>query len=102
MLRDILAIKKFSRLQAAQQAELESLQLLVKLDTLHFLICVNYNTLNNILPRCTIYYTISRVMLNYLKATAVFCKRLVKVCYKLPLYKRLAQDSFCNYSSAAL
>ena len=30
-------------------------------------------------------------MINYLKATAVLCKRLVKVCYKLPLYKRLAK-----------
>ena len=29
------------------------------------------------------YYTIPRVMLNYLKATAVLCKRLVKVCCKL-------------------
>ena len=34
----------------------------------------------------TLYYTILRVMLNYLKVTVVLCKRLVKVCYKLPLY----------------
>ena len=30
-------------------------------------------------------------MLNYLKVTVVLCKRLLKVCYKLPLYKRLAR-----------
>ena len=39
----------------------------------------------------SIIYTISRVMLIYLKATVVLCKRLVKVCYKLPLYKRLVK-----------
>ena len=40
---------------------------------------------------CTVsyYYTIPRVMLNYLKFPV--CKRLVKVCYKLPLYKRLVK-----------
>ena len=37
------------------------------------------------------YYTIPRVMLIYLEVTVVLCKRLVKVCYKLPLYKRLAK-----------
>ena len=30
-------------------------------------------------------------MLNYLKVLVLLCKRLVKVCYKLPLYKRLVK-----------
>ena len=33
------------------------------------------------------YYTIPRVMLNYLKVTVVLCKRIVKVCYKLPFIR---------------
>ena len=38
-------------------------------------------------------YTIPRV-LNYVKVTVVLCKRLVKLCYKMPLYKRLAKHFF--------
>ena len=41
------------------------------------------------------YYTIPRVMLNYLKATAVLCKRLAKMCYKFdPIYRFL--QFFCE------
>ena len=38
-------------------------------------------------------YTIPRV-LNYVKVTVVLCKRLVKLCYEMPLYKRLAKHFF--------